>query len=62
MARAKSAHIKCLKRRMIYLTDKLNHNPAIADSNAASFIKQEIAALTWALPILAAALAANKKG
>lgn len=59
MARAKSSYIFCLKRRVEYLTEKVNAD--LIGGSRFHFVRQEIAALNWALPILAAYLAANKK-
>ncbi len=58
MARAKSSHIKCLEGRLDYLHGKLvDEKP----ERPMGYVRQEIAALNWALPVLKEVLRVNRE-
>lgn len=59
MSRAKSYHVKTLQRRRDYLVEKIAARAA--SSASLSYVKHELAALEWALPILAAITQMSQK-
>lgn len=54
--RARKKYVETLERRLAYLRETLSK----ASESKAQFIKGEIAALTWALPVLKLNISTNK--
>lgn len=54
--RARKKYVETLERRLEYLRDTVSK----AGESKAQFIKAEVAALTWAIPVLKLSISTNK--